>query len=362
MDVGSMVDIDSVVTEYRASRGTFESLTFRVTTLIKDLLAREKIDVIQVESRTKDVESFRDRLSRKGDRYTDPLREITDLSAVRIITYYQKDVDTIGTLIEKEFEIDTDNSINKGAELDPDRFGYMSVHYVASISDSRGQLPEWLTFQSMKVEIQVRTALQHAWAAVNHKLDYKSADEAPAELRRKLFRLSALFELADEQLSDIREARSQITQEYVSEVQEGNFDMPLNRTSLRAYLITHPYMKEILSFTKSDLGRNVVGLSDPHPSRSRDLTDLLATLRHCDIDSISAFDTLMRRLMNRAADIKSIFAGSSDLTPEDSPTLENFLTYWILLDADIDKKFFVSVYGDDAWDDFAQDVRTYRQP
>jgi putative GTP pyrophosphokinase len=63
-------------------------------------------------------------------------------------------------------------------------------------------------YADIRAEIQVRTALQHAWSAVHHKLEYKSSTEAPPELRRRLFRLSALFELADEQFSELRDARA----------------------------------------------------------------------------------------------------------------------------------------------------------
>lgn len=41
------------------------------------------------------------------------LDEITDLSGIRVITYYTDTVDQISKLIENEFIIDRDNSIDK---------------------------------------------------------------------------------------------------------------------------------------------------------------------------------------------------------------------------------------------------------
>lgn len=103
--------------------------------------------------------------------------------------------------------------MDKAAALDPDRFGYLSVHYTASLSPARRKLAEWRPYADIRAEVQFRTALQHAWSAVQHKLEYKSSIEAPRELRRRLFRLSALFELADEQFSELRDDRARIAAE-----------------------------------------------------------------------------------------------------------------------------------------------------
>ena len=46
------------------------------------------------------------------------LDEITDLSGIRVITYYTDTVDQISKLIENEFIIDRDNSIDKRKSLD----------------------------------------------------------------------------------------------------------------------------------------------------------------------------------------------------------------------------------------------------
>jgi putative GTP pyrophosphokinase len=172
---------------YRAVRGTYQSMTTRLRGLVIDLLAAADIEVIQVEARTKTIDSFTEKIIRKRSKYQDPLTEITDIVGLRIITYYVEDVTRVGELIRSEFEIDEANSIDKATALDPDRFGYTSVHYVVSLSAERRKLGEWRPYAKIKVEFQVRTALQHAWAAVHHKLDYKSATEAPPELRRQLF-------------------------------------------------------------------------------------------------------------------------------------------------------------------------------
>jgi putative GTP pyrophosphokinase len=50
-----------------------------------------------------------------------------------VITYYSSDVDRVADIVRREFSVDRENSIDKRAVLDPDRFGYLSLYYVVSI-------------------------------------------------------------------------------------------------------------------------------------------------------------------------------------------------------------------------------------
>lgn len=60
-------------------------------------------------------------------------------------------------------------------------------------------MPLFRDCDGLKVEEQLRTILMHVLAAISHKLLYKRENDAPNVLKRKLNRLSALIELADEQ-------------------------------------------------------------------------------------------------------------------------------------------------------------------
>ncbi len=218
---------------YKKELSRYEKFTNKLKNLIIELLQKHNIEIAQIESRTKSVESFVEKIKRKD--YSNPLEEITDLVGIRIITYYKEDVDKIGEIIKKEFEVDWGNSIDKAQTLDPDRFGYLSVHYVVSLSSSRKELTEWKDFKNIKAEIQVRTVLQHAWAAIDHKLRYKTAKEVPKNLRRQLFRLSALLELADEEFSSLRERIEKVEERYLQNVEVGRLDIELDLNSLEIY-------------------------------------------------------------------------------------------------------------------------------
>lgn len=221
---------------YVEKRPTYQVFTTKVYGLIKDLLKTNDIDVAQIEYRTKTLESFKEKISRGGKSYNNPLVQVTDLSGIRIITYYLEDAEKIGAMLRKEFKIDEANSVDKTEAADPDRFGYVSVHYVISLSTSRKKLTEWRSCASLKAEVQVRTALQHAWAAIDHKLRYKAIQEVPRSLRRQLFRLSALLELADSEFSNLSTRSEELNKKYSSIVEKGEFDIELDSGSLNAYL------------------------------------------------------------------------------------------------------------------------------
>ena len=92
------------------------------------------------------------------------MENITDLCGLRIITYYEDEVDQIAAFIREHFSTDEDNSVDKREKLDPDQFGYASVHVIVNLPiDASGINPR--SGESCKVEIQIRSMLQHAWAA-----------------------------------------------------------------------------------------------------------------------------------------------------------------------------------------------------
>jgi putative GTP pyrophosphokinase len=337
---------------YRAARGTYQSMTARLRALVIDLLAAADIEVIQVEARTKDIDSFSEKIIRKRSKYRDPLTEITDIVGLRVITYYVEDVTRVGELIRSEFQIDDANSIDKATVLDPDRFGYTSVHYVVSLSAARQKLGEWRPYAKIRAEVQVRTALQHAWAAVNHKLDYKSATEAPPELRRQLFRLSALFELADEQFSSLRDARARIASEYADEVRGGQLEIPLDEFSLAAYL-EEPGRRSRAERIVTDNG----GRIEEPPARklARDRKDLLKVLTSIGISSVAQLDDYL------TAEIFSVPLAGTPLFRANNIGVEDALTWIILADQEAGQDAFRQFYTADSWEGFLADVRMWQQ-
>ena len=195
-----------LVSQYEASLKKYERFDEKIKQLLKEVLTEAGIATHSITSRCKDLKSLKKKIGKKEEqekRYNG-LADITDLVGLRVITHFSDDVDHVAKVVESVFLIDKDNSIDKRKSLDSDRFGYMSLHYVVSLSESRIVLPEYKLFAGLKAEIQIRSILQHAWAEIEHDLGYKAGVGVPKEVKRRFSRLASLLEIADEEFASLR--------------------------------------------------------------------------------------------------------------------------------------------------------------
>lgn len=196
----------NAVDQYRSLLPQLETFRMAFEGLIRSLLAKEEIQVQHVESRCKKIDSFEEKVDRKG--YEAPLEEMTDLLGVRLILYYQDHVRLAAELIKNEFSVDEANSSGERMPESADQFGYRSYHLVVALDQRRAVLPEWSLHASQKVEIQIRSVLDHAWASIDHELFYqrkKRGKEPEPRLKRKFARLMGLLEQVDEGFTEVRD-------------------------------------------------------------------------------------------------------------------------------------------------------------
>ena len=245
----------------------------------------QQIPFTHLEERTKSVEGFRRKIVRSGRLYSDPFKEITDLCGVRVILRRTSDADRVIELLRAEFIVDNQSSIHKAEQLEVDQFGYTSVHLVVSAKPERATLPEWSSIADLKIEVQVRTILQHAWATISHTYDYKVEADVPQELRRGLFRLSALVELADEELDRFATEIERTIEKYRASLETGNKQIELNVDSLRAFVETSP----IVEYWNKYLGTVVRGASAGMGDLSRDLR--IASF--CGVTSLEQIESIL---------------------------------------------------------------------
>jgi Uncharacterized protein conserved in bacteria len=215
---------------------------------------------------------------------------MTDLTGVRVIVYYNDDVDAISRLIVEEFDVDRANSMDKRQTLEPQEFGYQSVHYVVHIPSSRSGLTEWRRFTALRAEIQVRTVLQHAWAAISHKLAYKREADIPSALQRKLFRLSALLELGDDEFASLRDQTHALSQEINLQIEQGKPDISLDLVSLREYLAAASETTTLVTYVE----QAGFGISEPLDT-GQDFSDLLRILRAVGVTTVGGLKSVLQR-------------------------------------------------------------------
>jgi ppGpp synthetase/RelA/SpoT-type nucleotidyltranferase len=186
--------------QYNQRRPSYERLATNLQQALKSFLSEQGVSYLDVLFRVKDADSAYEKISRKE--YEHPFEDIEDWSGLRIICYYPDDVAKICSILEKEFDVQTQE--DTATRLAPHEFGYRSTHLILTVKDAWMTTTNYRGLGGFKAEVQVRTILMHAWAEIEHKLQYKSTEQVPEQFQRKLYRLSAKFEEADEQFDELR--------------------------------------------------------------------------------------------------------------------------------------------------------------
>src|SRR6266545_2177493 len=199
------------VATYKRTHQQYVGGARKLEALISELIGEEEdINYLSVDARAKDPASFEAKACRphpddpSRPKYDDPLREITDLVAARVITYLAEAVERVCEVIEREFEIVEHTDM--GADVKArGGFGYASRHFLVRLDAARSELPEYDVLRGLTMEIQVRTAVQHAWAEVEHDIRYKLdiPPERRPEFDRRFLLAAALIELADNEFTAI---------------------------------------------------------------------------------------------------------------------------------------------------------------
>lgn len=218
-----------ILEEYRDALPLLQRMEDVVKTTLQEALDRNGLVVTAVETRIKTEESLAGKLALKGTKYT-TLSDVTDILGARIITFYTDDVDRIAAMAEQLFDIDWENSVDKRRLHQLDSFGYNSLHYIC-------RLPDF----PYRFELQLRTTLQHAWAAINHDTGYKSGVEIPREYMRRMNRLAGMLEMADDEFSRIRMEINDYRRRVHQLVQNGKLDdVLLDGDTFRSYMQARP--------------------------------------------------------------------------------------------------------------------------
>lgn len=230
------------VDAYQPRVGLYEDYALAIHSIIKARLEADGVKVNALEYRAKTVESFGSKASKPSDddperpRYPDPIADIRDLAGVRAITHFLSTEGDLDRIVEDEFEVveKTDKSDVLHKE---ERLGYHSIHYLVQLGPNRRTLPEYERYAGLIAEIQVRTVLQHAWAEIEHDIQYKAATALPIPIRRRFMTLAGLLEIADREIQAIQEESERLQVEARQSVDAGRLDaVEITPDALKAYL------------------------------------------------------------------------------------------------------------------------------
>lgn len=272
---------------YVQNKELYNACGSSVQRLLTTLLQQAQIPVHSIQYRIKEQHSFLNKC--KDPRYTDPLKEITDVCGLRVITYTNKDVETICEVIKRHFFIDTNKSVNKAERLHPNEVGYLSVHYIAKLNDARAKLDEYMPYSNICFEIQIRTLLQHAWAEIEHDRSYKFSGELPKDIKRRFFLVAGTLELMDREFNILAQEIEQYAAQVHAETKSGNLDFDIDSTSLMEYLKIK--LKDYPQIESTFKGSDKV---------------IIQELLDCEISTLSKLDAIMDNAI-----VHSLYEGTS---------------------------------------------------
>ncbi|MBF0273236.1 MAG: hypothetical protein HQL98_14395 [Magnetococcales bacterium] len=195
--------IDKILLQYDQQKKTYQDFLDRTLTLIKEFIVPDGPKIHSIVGRIKEKESLVDKLQSPKEPYA-TLNDVPDIAGIRIITYFEEEVQVISEIIRREFNVFASPEQPKSQTSDPNRFGYTSTNLQVGLLDNRLELIEYRRFRGFLVELQIRSVLQHAWLEINKHLGFQTREHCPPHKQREYARVTSLFELADLELNQIK--------------------------------------------------------------------------------------------------------------------------------------------------------------
>ena len=307
--------------QYKSLLPIFEKMAEVIPERLKEFFAEAGIIVAAVEHRVKTEASLTGKLQLKGGKYGE-IFDITDLVGIRVITFYIDDVDKVASVLERLFEIDWENSIDKRKAHEIDSFGYLSLHYICRIPETAYSDPEHPELNRIRFEVQMRTVLQHAWANMSHDTGYKSGVEIPKIYMRNMSRLAGMLELVDDEFSRIRQELSNYRRQVQKLVASGNLaDVLLDGDSFKSYLQIGPFdalTRRIASINQAEI-------------QPVDLSPFLPLFKAMGFQTLGDIDKLLKEFSDAAYQIACFQMSITDLDILSSSVApQNLCTAFIL--------------------------------
>lgn len=203
--------------------------------LVYEIL-NNQIEIDKVTARVKDLDGCIEKFDKK---YRETLEKenkpyeispyITDLIGVRVVCLYEPDVINVEAILKKHFACVGETDKTAKIEEQESSFGYKGVHLDVKLRQKHVKIhPPFERYEHIQFELQIRTISQDAWSTIDHRIKYKK--NIPHQLKRRINRLAALFELADQEFVRIRAAaRAELARgEKMAKAPQGSDPGPLD--------------------------------------------------------------------------------------------------------------------------------------
>jgi len=230
------------IQEYQKIRPLYEEYVTVIRNVLSEVFKSRHINIHSIEVRAKEIASFGNKASMPSPvdpskpYYPNPLFDITDLAGIRVIVFLPRTLDMVDNVIQSQFEVikKTDTAL---ILIEQEKFGYASIHYLVRFKENRTNLLEYSRFENLVAEIQIRTILQHAWAEIEHDIQYKAVDTIPHIIRRRFMSLAGILEIADREFQAIQDDDERLRVAARKSVREGKLkQVEITSDALKTYL------------------------------------------------------------------------------------------------------------------------------
>ncbi len=198
---------------YAQNQCDLENIKNHYISTIETLIKQSNLgEVTKIEGRVKDQDEcikkfqrkYQGRLETEGHAYT--IKDyLSDLIGIRIICLYEDQVALVSETLKEHFNIIDVTDKIAAMEGTEDLFGYKGLHMDLAAGTATLNRDD---IANCPFEVQIRSLIQDTWSVLDHKIKYKKS--IPNNLKRRINVLSALFELADREFKEIRNATSEL--------------------------------------------------------------------------------------------------------------------------------------------------------
>jgi GTP pyrophosphokinase len=204
---------------YENNRKSFNDTKNAYIRIIGSLVKRFKVgEVTKIEGRVKEKEECIKKFRRKYlnrlevDEQSYEIKDfISDLIGIRIICLYDDQISQVSEMLQQHFTVLEITDKISSVQSTEDFFGYKGLHMDMVLNEGTSPLARrYRHYANRPFEVQIRSLIQDAWSVLDHKIKYKKS--IPLDLKRRINILSALFELADQEFTEIRNATTALMQ------------------------------------------------------------------------------------------------------------------------------------------------------
>ena len=207
------MDVATIINKWNLELPEYKKLGKLAFAFLKSEIKQLEISPI-ISFRAKDQLSIIKKIRKK--QIEDPsynYDSLTDKLGIRIICNFNSELEKVHEFLYKYFNVIQEDIKKNNVSFN--KLDYQSNHYDVKINPEITQFKNQSGLKDLIFEIQVRTINQNAWADVAHTLIYKQESEIENLIKRKIFRLIALYELADDEFNSINEHIKQMPDNHI---------------------------------------------------------------------------------------------------------------------------------------------------